>query len=328
MGIYVMYPLESVYGPKSFRSFHRNKGFSTSLKSEQQSPEEIWNDPLQASRYEELLEIVSFLSVMNKRQSLFFRGQGAHFEPVPAIFRQHWTSLSGIKHDLNPTALQSIWRYLTTRIPSIVDEVCSQFPMPRPATLKMFREAVWAIAQHYSLWPTPLIDVTPNLRVATSFALWTGGDEGNLYVVALPPSTNSVTYDADQHVVLARLQAVCPPEANRPHFQDGYLADRFPFEGPTPNRVDHRPREVSNLRRRLVARIQLKNEKRAGVDEPCRRSFWNSDFPPMSAASLTPPTEVDKLLKQFIRYAEEIDEAMRNICPAKESPVGYNPGCV
>jgi FRG domain len=215
-----------------------------------------------------------------------------------------------------------------TRIPTIVDEACSRFPMPRPATLKMFREAVWAIAQHYSLWPTPLIDVTPNLRVAASFALWTGDDEGNLYVVALPPSTNSVTYDADQHVVLARLQAVFPPEAKRPHFQDGYLVGRFPFESPTPNRIDHRPREVSNLRRRLVARIVLKNKTGAEVDEPSRRSFWNPDFPPMSAASLTPSTEVDKLLKQFIRYAEEIDDAMRNICSANASPAGYNPGYV
>ena len=46
----------------------------------------------------------------------------------------------------------------------------------------------------------------------------------------------------------------------------------------------------------------------------------NPDFPPMSAASLTPSTEVDKLLKQFIRYAEEIDDAMRNICSPPPPP--------
>jgi FRG domain len=75
----------------------------------------------------------------------------------------------------------------------------------------MFREAVWAVSQHYDVWPTPLIDVTTNLRIAASFALWAGRAEGQLYMVALTPSTNSVTFDADQHIVLARLQAVCTP---------------------------------------------------------------------------------------------------------------------
>jgi hypothetical protein len=43
----------------------------------------------------------------------------------------------------------------------------------------MFKEAVWAIAQHYELWPTPLIDITQNLRTAASFALWDGQSIGN-----------------------------------------------------------------------------------------------------------------------------------------------------
>ena len=110
-------------------------------------------------------------------------------------------------HDIpnNPAGLQRVYDHLHSEIEPLILKVCSAFPMPRRATLSMFREAIWAVAQHYELWPTPLIDITPNLRAAASFALLNGRNEGELYVVALPPSTNSITFEADQHVVLARL---------------------------------------------------------------------------------------------------------------------------
>jgi len=34
-----------------------------------------------------------------------------------------------------------------------------EFALPRRRSIEMFREAVWAVAQHYDVWPTPLIDV-------------------------------------------------------------------------------------------------------------------------------------------------------------------------
>jgi hypothetical protein len=168
----------------------------------------------------------------------------------------------------------------------------------------MFREALWAVAQHYELWPTPLIDITASLRVAASFALWNGRSDGELYVVALPPSTNSITFEADQHVVLARLQAVCPPTAKRSHYQDGFLVGRFPFLGPTPNEIDSRPDQVSDLSRRLVARIKLKDEGR----------FWDADFPRMSPSSLMPPASNDQLLERFHQHIMPLDEVMQEIC--------------
>jgi hypothetical protein len=255
-----MYPIEAIYGPYAHRTFVHDKDFKGRLRRTRQSWKQVSeSEPLTAKSYADLVDIVSFLSVMNKRQTLYFRGRTKHRPLRPAIFRSSWTSLSGASYTIpdNPVALQRIWDHLNSEISDIVLSVCKKLPMPRRNTLKMFREAVWAVAQHYGLWPTPLIDITPSLRIAASFALWGGQRDGCLYVVALPPSTNSVTFDADQHVVLARLQAVCPPVAKRPHFQDGFLAGRFPFLSPVSNNIDTHPAEVSDLARRLVARITL-----------------------------------------------------------------------
>jgi hypothetical protein len=315
-----MYPLDAIYGPRAYRTFIREKAFDGNLKSTRQSPKEIRVDePLSARSYTELVDVISFLSIMNKRHTLYFRGQTKEWDLIPATFRPSWTSLSGAPHALpgTPSALRAIWAHLNEQIASIVLAVCDKLPMPRRATLRMFREAIWAVAQHYELWPTPLIDITPNLRTAASFALWGGEASGYLYVAALPASTNSVTFDADQHVVLARLQAVCPPVAKRPHYQDGYLAGRFPFMSPDSNTIDKDPANVSNLSRRLVARIILTDaddEASRRGRRPSGRGFWSDDFPRMSVPSLMPEAKDDQLLDGFSRYADQINDSMHRIC--------------
>src|ERR1700757_858523 len=75
----VMYPLDAVYGPKCYHAFDPNKGFPKRqiLTSTLQTPDEVWGDaPIKATSYAELVDIVSFLAVMNKRHALYFRGQG------------------------------------------------------------------------------------------------------------------------------------------------------------------------------------------------------------------------------------------------------------
>lgn len=323
-----MYPLDAVYGPKCYHAFDPKKGFPKRqiLTSTLQTPDEVWGDaPIEATSYAELVDIVSFLAVMNKRHALYFRGQGKDWKPHPAAFRPLWTSLTGTQHSIpNDTkALRQIWAHLNGEISEIIMEVCQGLPMPRRATLEMFREAVWAVAQHYELWPTPLVDVTPSLRVAASFALWGGRESGYLYVFALIPSTNSVTFDADQHIVLARLQAVCPPVAKRPHYQDGFLAGRFPFVGLDSNQVDRNPKNVSNLARRLVARIRLTDhddETSRTERRPTGQGFWSDDFPRMSVPSLLPDPENDRVLKKFHEHSDSIDRAMHKICKSEAYP--------
>jgi hypothetical protein len=311
-----VYALDEVYGPRAYHAFQKDGAFKNGLKTERQPSLDLFDhDPLIATSYAELVDIVSFLSVMNKRHSLYFRGQSNHRPPIPTIFRPIWRSLSGKQHEISndPVLRQRIYDCLNGRISKIVLSVCLEFPMPRMNTLKMFREAVWAVAQHYELWPTPVLDITPNLRAAASFGLPDGQSEGNLYIAAMPPSTNSITFEADQHIVLARLQAVCPPIAKRPHYQDGFLVGRFPFSGPNPNQIDTDPSKFSNLSRRLVARIVLKDQRSAD-NSSLGRSFWSDDFPRMSTTSLMPVQAEDELLRRFMPHANEIDKLMHDIC--------------
>jgi hypothetical protein len=314
-----VYPLDAIYGPLARRIFEQKNGFPPDgLKKTLQSSKQVKNDaPLTASSYADLVDLVSFFAVMNKRHNLFFRGQRENWPLQPAIFRQSWRSASGTQHQIPQSAGRRIWEHLNDKISRIVLTECKKLPMPRRNTLKMFREAVWAVAQHYELWPTPLIDVTQNLRIAASFALWDGESTGCLYIVALPPSTNSVTFDADEHVVLARLHAVCPPVAKRPHYQDGFLVGRFPFLDPTPNSIDSDPAKFSDLRRRLIARISLTDnddESRRRNRQPSGFGFWSDDFPRMSERALMPDRNDDQLLDRFRLYETEIDDAMHKIC--------------
>lgn len=314
-----MYPLDAIYGPSAYKRFLREGKDFHSFKSELKPSSDHWLDePLEARSFDELIEIVSFLSVMNKRSSLFFRGQGRHLEVIPCIFRSEWTSIGKTKHKIpNGSAVrQKIWDHLNSTIAPLIISALREFALPRRRSIEMFREAVWAVSQHYDVWPTPLVDVTTNLRIAASFALWGGRAEGQLYIVALTPSTNSITFDADQHIVLARLQAVCPPIARRPHYQDGYLAGRFPFAGPNSNPVDSDPEMVSRLSRRLVARVKLIDASGRVANETSTDlgGFWNSDFPRVSEAALMPSEANDELLYRLKKHADQIDAAMADLC--------------
>jgi hypothetical protein len=73
-----MYEIEKIYGPVAYRTFQKEKAFKgKSLKGTRRSSKEVSrDDPLTVNSYKDLIEIVSFLSVMNKRYTLYFRGQG------------------------------------------------------------------------------------------------------------------------------------------------------------------------------------------------------------------------------------------------------------
>jgi hypothetical protein len=39
-----------------------------------------------------------------------------------------------------------------------------------------------------------------------------------------------MTYEVDEDLVILKLQSICPPDAKRAHFQEGYLAGTFPYD--------------------------------------------------------------------------------------------------
>ena len=279
-----MYHLEQVYGKKTYDAFKSHGGSPADLLPTQCSSAQVaGGSPWEAQSYEDLIEKVSFLAAMNKRLVLYFRGQTADFGPIiPQLFRKNWRCFDhGGEFLINTHAY---WNHLHV-IGERVKRMCLDIGVPRPRTLET-REVQWAIIQHYGLWPTPLLDLTLNLRVAASFALAKDTTEGILYVCGMPNCTGSITFDIDQQLVLARLQSCCPPIAKRPHYQDGFLVGRFPLYSP-----GHFESVKSDLNLRLIAKFKLNAAK---------NNFWNPSFPRISEKALYPDDQ-DVLFRAFVK---------------------------
>ena len=118
---------------------------------------------------------------------------------------------------------------------------------------------------------TPLLDVTQSLRVAASFALMNNPAEGYVFAFGMPHPQGSISHVVDQRLVLVKLQNVCPPEALRPHYQEGYLVGRLP--------VTASKEQGDNVAIRMIGRYRLDNS--AG-------EFWSSDFQPIPKDALLP----------------------------------------
>lgn len=282
-----MYELRAVYGKAAYDKWCASR--PDDLEPWQTSPHDALCDTWVVDRYRDLVECVAFLTVMNKRLSLFFRGQSSDTPPTPRLFRDEWWPPGGTRKLRITAANRGGYFSALADIGDAVYRICKPLGLPRWRGLRDIREVQWAVIQHYELWPTPLIDLTASLRVAASFALGIDPvsgkrrDDGFIYVVGMPAPTGSVHFDIDEHVVLARLHSCCPPIAIRPHLQDGFLVGRIPFSAP-----DTRAEEKSNLSRRLIAKFRLEN----------RGEFWDEVFPPIPMEALLPP--VDPLMDAFL----------------------------
>ena len=288
-----MYDLQLTYGMKSYKVWQDTR--TDDLRETRTSPGDAAKNEWKVSSFRQLVERVSFLTSMNKRFTLYFRGQAKNFDPIPSIFRPTWRAFD-TNEDLpiNESNRHGYWAELL-RLGEGVFQICksTSLGLPRYRGLRDVREAQWAIIQHYGLWPTPLIDVTSSLRVAASFALGCQIESSNvsrsgyLFVVGMPDATGSITYSIDQHIILARLQSVCPPVAKRPHFQDGYLVGHFPmYDVGNPNAT-----RKSSLSKRLIALFRLTDDG----------SFWDDDYPMIQATALIPNEDElhDRFLEAF-----------------------------
>lgn len=88
---------------------------------------------------------------------------------------------------------------------------------------------------------------------------------------ALPNVNEGFGYSVDNELVTLKLLAVCPPEAKRPFFQEGYLVGSFPYHVKI-------KRPEYDVAARLIAKYKLGGHK-----------FWNASFPsiPLTSLSLT-----------------------------------------
>lgn len=154
----------------------------------------------------------------------------------------------------------------------------------------------WALLQHYEVCPTPLLDVTHSLRIATSFASVPTASEAFLYVLGVPNLSGSITANAESGVQIVRLSSVCPPSAVRPHIQEGYLLGEYPDVQDILQKQQYAPYEV-DFGRRLIGKFRFDPTK-----------FWKSSgaFPCIHRDALYPDVN-DRLLPIMSSIKSRID---------------------
>ena len=207
--------------------------------------------------YVELLKKIAALSFYNRRFRLLFRGQSSDHKMGPNINTS----------DLYP----SILRGFTANEKDRNAQLDSAFETLEKAETLLTREirrrdlvesqiVRWAILQHYEVCRTPLLDVTGSLQSALSFAI---GDrnEGWLYVLAFPQLTGGVSVSVESQTQVIDLSQVCPPEALRPHFQQGLLASDYPEIRNRMQSHGQRGMRGNNFAARLLTKFKLTNCK-------------------------------------------------------------------
>jgi hypothetical protein len=125
----------------------------------------------------------------------------------------------------------------------------------------------WAILQHYKVCDTPLLDLTQSLRIAASFATDKLEPFGYVYMLGFPSIAGPLTASAEAALQLVRLSTACPPEAWRPHVQEGFLIGEYPDIDETAQREDYRHAEF-DFGRRVVAKFRFDSSR-----------FWRDDSP-------------------------------------------------
>jgi hypothetical protein len=239
---------------------------------------EVWQAPsLRVRNYRELVEHMAKLSYANRNELAFFRGQGADYQSkahgstlYPAIYRGD--NLASAEVDLRVKALDDAAQQLAT--------LFEKESIEGWRDIKRKKFVQWSILQHYEVVPTPLIDITHSLRVACSFAQH-GSEDDKCYVYALglPYPTNRISINSEEEIVNIRLLSICPPNALRPYFQEGYMVG-------TPDVTSNYDSKTElDLRNRLLAKFEIPNGP----------SFWNSGVQMMPKEALYP--EGDQVLR-------------------------------
>jgi hypothetical protein len=145
----------------------------------------------------------------------------------------------------------------------------------------------WAILQHYEVCPTPLLDVSQSIRIAASFASMTDSSEAYFFVLGVPNISGAITASAEAGLTVLRLASVCPPDAVRPHVQEGFLLSEYP-ELTSLEQKGHYENYEIDFGLRLVAKFRF---------DP--QTFWqkNEGFPPVTRQALYPSAANDPLLE-------------------------------
>lgn len=236
------------------------------------------------SNYRELARKIAELQFRNPEFVLLFRGQARDYPTTqyqssikPSIFRPEKDRMAAPDSDV----IHSRYDILIRAERDLV-ETWGNRNLGNNRKLQRHRVVRWAILQHYEVCGTPLLDVTHSLRIAASFAtkdaLQRNLHEAFLMVLAIPQLSGAVTVTAEAELQALRLSSICPPEAVRPHLQEGYLLGEYP-DLADPDQKSRVPHYEADFGRRLIAKFRLNPKK-----------FWENDgaFPQVPDAALFP----------------------------------------
>jgi FRG domain len=257
-------------------------------------------DACDVRSFRALIKLVAFLNVMNKSDILLFRGQGCDLPLLPSLMREKWTvpgtSISVPLDGERVLYFEELSQVCRRVAPLLVGLLPRHKPFETFVSHPERRMAPWSVIQHYELWPTPVLDFTGSLRIAASFALGAAKprSSGYVYISAFRRvhSDPMVLHTAGSGPVAVRLSAVCPPLAERPHLQDGFLVGNPRF-----SKADLETPQAPGT---LLAKVHLVDESATAHSG---ESFWDDrDFPRHSEESLLPTG--DLFLKMFNRAFE------------------------
>lgn len=230
-----------------------------------------------------LVEVTAKFAYHNKDNLLFFRGQRQdHLNKAgsstfyPTIYRGDY---------LPHRELRNRFDILEGAAKALVDLFESKGIDGRK-DLKRRKLIQWSVLQHYEVCDTPLLDFTHSLRVACSFAqLQNSSDKAYVFMFGMPYLTNRISLNTEHDLVNIRLLSICPPEALRPHFQEGYLAG-------TDEITDNYDRKTElDFNNRLIAKFEI----------PASGKFWGRGFHQIPESSLYPKSDPIKRLCQEIK---------------------------
>ena len=236
--------------------------------------------------YFELATKVAKLQFLNRDHVLLFRGQMIDHTTIkgnttlkPSLFRSPDTKR------LTPKQLENRFLTLTQAETELVTRYHKAGLLGRER-LARHRILRWSILQHYEVCATPLLDVTHSLRIAASFASYKN-ETGNavLFVLGVPNLSGAVTASSEASMQVIRLSSACPPEAVRPHLQEGYLLGEYPEIADFNTNSRYQVYEM-DFGRRLVAKFRFNS-----------KSLWHSkNFQPAPDEALYPKEHRDRLL--------------------------------
>jgi hypothetical protein len=239
------------------------------------------DDGFEVRNYIDLAEKVSAVQYINPNFNFLYRGQSKDYKRLnkttikPTIFRDYQDPHKKTWGLPSQAVLERRYRRLLKAEDEIVRAFSGRVGQRQISRNRLIR---WSIIQHYEICETPLLDLTHSLRVAASFASREENEFGYIFVFAIPEIAGAITSNSSTALQVIKLSTACPPDAKRPHLQEGYLISHYPEIGEITKK--YRPIHYENdFAVRIIAKFKFRN-----------REFWNDskEFVQISNSQLYP----------------------------------------